>query len=174
METWWSLVEQAREQAADPADAEDVAERTKALLMGLPVAELLALAQPLWELRARSYVWDLWQAADLLNGGCSDDGFEYFRGWLLTRGRAVFDAAVADPDTLADLPAVRSAAVDLTDFECESMYGVVWDAYHELTGAEELPVPLAGRYPALEKTWDGDVELRRRLPRLAALYLDDE
>ena len=34
-----------------------------------------------------AYIWDLWGAAYLINGGCSDDGFAYFRSWLISRGR---------------------------------------------------------------------------------------
>ncbi|WP_217498085.1 MULTISPECIES: DUF4240 domain-containing protein [Sphingomonas] len=36
----------------------------------------------------RSYRWDLWRAAKVAKGGVSDDGFEYFRTWLISRGRA--------------------------------------------------------------------------------------
>jgi hypothetical protein len=38
-----------------------------------------------------------------MNGGCSDDGFEYFRAWLLAQGRDTFEKALEDPDTLAAL-----------------------------------------------------------------------
>jgi hypothetical protein len=153
-----------------------VAQRTLKLLVERPSVEVAALAQPLWDLRALSYRRDLWGAAYLLNGGCSDDGFEYLRGWLIAQGRTVFERALGDPDVLADLPAVRhSAAADEPfDFECEPMYGVVWDAYHKLTGSWDLPDPVAGRYPAIEPGWDfdDDQQLRQRLPRLAALFLD--
>jgi hypothetical protein len=36
---------------------------------------------------ADAYRWDLWGLAYQLNGGCSDDGFVYFRCWLLGQGR---------------------------------------------------------------------------------------
>ena len=52
---------------------------------------------------AEAYHWDLWGAAYLINGGCSDDGFEYFRRWLVLQGRDVFQAAVSNPDTLAEV-----------------------------------------------------------------------
>lgn len=93
-----------------------------------------------------------WQAAYLINGGCSDDGFEYFRGWLLTQGREVFERAVALPDTLADLPVVQQAAANGGDLECESMYGVVWDAYAVVAGWQ--PPAVVGRYPQLGPGWD--------------------
>ncbi|MFL6076856.1 MAG: DUF4240 domain-containing protein [Mycobacteriales bacterium] len=38
---------------------------------------------------AESYQGDLWGAAYLINGGASDDGFDYFRGWLIARTRGV-------------------------------------------------------------------------------------
>jgi len=49
-------------------------------------------------LEARAYRWDIWALAYLLQGGCSDDAFEDFRGWLILQGREVFEGAIADPD----------------------------------------------------------------------------
>mgnify|MGYP000081487486 FL=1 len=36
-------------------------------------------------------------------GGCSDDGFDYFRFWLISRGRKIFDKALEDVDSLCDV-----------------------------------------------------------------------
>jgi hypothetical protein len=36
----------------------------------------------------------------LINGGMSDDGFTDFRYWLISRGRDVYERALADPDSL--------------------------------------------------------------------------
>ena len=63
-----------------------------------------------------SYRQDLWCAAYLMCGGCSDDGFDYFRYWLASRGEAVFQAALANPDSLADYPFV-TADDDYYEFE---------------------------------------------------------
>ena len=52
----------------------------------------------------------------MLKGGCSDDGFEYFRGWLLSRGRKVYEAAMRNPDSL-----VRQADDSRDNYELESM-----------------------------------------------------
>ncbi|WP_127506013.1 DUF4240 domain-containing protein [Actinoplanes solisilvae] len=173
VDRFWALVEQGRAGVHDPSDAEAVADRTRQALTALPAAEVAELNQALHDLMADSYRVDLWGAAYQLNGGCSDDGFEYFRGWLLTQGRAVFERVVADPDALADLPAVRDAAGTTLDLECEDMFGVVADAYHALTGTYELP-RTEGRYPELGRFWDfdDDDEFRRRLPRLSILLED--
>ena len=47
-----------------------------------------------------TYTSDMWCAAYLLNGGCSDDGFEYFRLWLISRGKDVYETAKENPDWL--------------------------------------------------------------------------
>src|SRR5690349_10122594 len=35
----------------------------------------------------------MWCAGYIMNGGCSDDGFEYFRNWVISRGKDVYDKA---------------------------------------------------------------------------------
>lgn len=39
---------------------------------------------------AKSYSFKLWEPAYALNGGCSDDTFEYFRSWLIGQGKNKF------------------------------------------------------------------------------------
>src|SRR5687767_4702713 len=51
----------------------------------------------------RSYDARLWLAAVVIMGGCGDDKFSDFRGWLIALGRARFELALTDPDSLADL-----------------------------------------------------------------------
>ncbi|HXV73834.1 MAG TPA: DUF4240 domain-containing protein [Sphingomonadales bacterium] len=41
---------------------------------------------------------DIWTLAYLLRGGCSDDSFRDFRGWLIMQGKKVFEATLAAPD----------------------------------------------------------------------------
>ena len=45
-----------------------------------------------------AYRTDIWALAYLLQGGCSDDSFDAFRGWLILQGRHVFEATIAAPD----------------------------------------------------------------------------
>lgn len=171
---FWELVEAARSQAPDPDDSAEVVRLATAALGARPAAEIVAAQQALWDLMAESYTAPLWAAAYTVNGGCSDDGFDYFRGWLIAQGRAVFERVVADPDALAELPAVRTAAAEGLEFECEEALGIPWNAHLAATG-ERLPAgAFAVRYPALDPAWDFDfddrAETARRLPRLAALY----
>ena len=52
---------------------------------------------------ARSYTWKLWGAAYVAMGGCGDDSFDYFRTWLVSRGKSFFETILGDPDSLAIL-----------------------------------------------------------------------
>ncbi|GGM21281.1 DUF4240 domain-containing protein [Dactylosporangium sucinum] len=170
----WRLVDQARQELAETADAGEVAERMSALLARRDPAEIVAFAQPLWDLLIQSYRADLWAAAYLINAGASDDGFDYFRGWLVAQGRTVYEQVLADPDRLAGNPVVRRAAADDEELECGEILGVAWDAHLAATGRELPPGAFTIRYPALDPAWDFDfddgAEMRRRLPRLAELY----
>jgi uncharacterized protein DUF4240 len=173
---FWMLIDDVRGQVADPADGETVASRASTLLAAHPREEIVAAQQALWDLMTASYFNPLWAAAYVINGGCSDDGFDYFRGWLITQGREAFEQVVADPDSLADLPVIRAAAADGEELECEAALSIVWDAHMTATG-EQLPAEaFTIRYPELDSAWDFDfdnrTEVERRLPRLAALYLD--
>jgi Protein of unknown function (DUF4240) len=56
------------------------------LLSARPSGEIVSADEFLRGLMADSYRDPLWAAAYLVNGGCSDDGFEYFRGWLIMHG----------------------------------------------------------------------------------------
>lgn len=169
-QTFWKLIETARAEA----EPDQVAARAAALLAEHPVAEVAAAEQVLWDLLAESYRAPLWAAAYLINGGCSDDGFDYFRGWLLTRGEAVFTAALADPDSLADHPPVRAAAAGGRHLEDESALSIAWTAYESATGKPLPSDSFRITYPPLDPSWDFDFddreELTRRLPRLSGLF----
>ncbi|MEV0612926.1 DUF4240 domain-containing protein [Nonomuraea sp. NPDC050404] len=166
---FWQLVEQAREGAGDD---QEVVSRATALLAARMPADIVTAQQVLWDLMAASYRAPLWAAAYLINGGCSDDAFEYFRGWLMAQGRAVFERAVLDPDSLADLPAIREAAAEELDIDCEEMLSIAYCAHLTATGEQLPPDCFTIRYPGLDLDWDFDdrTEMTRRLPRLAALY----
>lgn len=158
---YWDIVEAAR---ADGGDASEVAERVVADLRARPPEVVFEFVQQQGLLLADSYSWELWGAAYIVNGGCSDDGFDYFRGWLLAQGRAAFEAVVAAPDSLADL-------IDAGDeAEGEDMLAAGASAYKALTGS--YPKGAGTKLPALGEGWDFDDadEMKRRYPRCWAKF----
>jgi hypothetical protein len=126
---FWDLIDASRRGAADNPDLQ--MEQLRSLLAKLPAQEVLAFGALLYRLHAESYRGDLWGAAFLINGGCSDDGFDYFRAWLIAQGRSVYEAALANPDSLA--------SVALPDhMELEELLGVPADVHERLTGRSDF------------------------------------
>jgi hypothetical protein len=167
VETFWTLIDEARV-AADGEDpfeqSEDQARILTEHLAALPPEQIVAYQGHLDDALRASYRWDLWAAAYVINGGCSDDGFEYFRAWLIGQGRAAFQAALADPDSLADV-------VD-DEVEAEDLLYVAWHAYQEATG-EELETPPREPYDeaGMGEPWEED-DLPDRVPRLCEKFWD--
>lgn len=126
---FWALVENGR---ARGDGCEKVANRLTDTLAKLPADAIIEFNNELTARMAESYRWDLWAVAYVANGGESDDGFDYFRGWLLTRGRAHFERALADP------PTATEGASRFGDLECEAILSVSADAYRRATG-RDLP-----------------------------------
>jgi hypothetical protein len=178
-EEFWALIEAAK--AATGGDCKQQAAQLVAALRQRPVSDVLDYHHIHNWLMAQSYRLELWGAAYLINGGCSDDGFDYFRGWLLGQGQVTWQAALADPDSLASHPQLRARMpqVPFDDLWCEDIWAVADRAYQALTG-QELTVEVADLHPwppELEEDWDpGEdwdfddaAEMRRHYPRLWAL-----
>ncbi len=166
-ERFWKII--AKNCRSDPCKAEEWDERLQAELEKLEPDEIIEWNHIFDRLAARAYTVDLWGAAYLLNGGASDDGFYYFRCWLIGMGREVYEAAVANPDSLA------GAVVPGIDAEAE-IYAAAHQAWMAVTSRPDTdPYPARNERAELRgEDWDFDneAEVRRRLPRLAAMYLE--
>jgi hypothetical protein len=81
---FWQIIERAAQSDHDP-DAHEEALRTA--LLELSLEEIISFELAFRRYLNDAYTWDLWGAAYVIHGGCSDDSFEYFRRWLL-RGDA--------------------------------------------------------------------------------------
>ena len=147
-------------------DTEEWAAQLTAALRKLHPDEINEWNHTFDRLAANAYKIDLMAACCMINLGAGDDGFYYFRCWLIGMGRSVYEAAVTDPDTLADVVDPRR------DAEAE-IYAAAHRAWMIVTGN-----PDTADYPARNETaelqgedWDiDDADLRqKRFPRLAAL-----
>lgn len=160
------------------------------MLSTAPRKEILDFYEHLTELCVAAYRGDLWSMAALIfEGFCSDDSFLYFRLWLVAQGKTVYEAALADPDSLAAHPPVRVLASKpmrdwVEDGEwpwLESLLYVALYAYEGKTGEDFDEAFDARREDVLRGSegdpagefWDfGDhADIRRRAPRLAELFL---
>lgn len=160
---FWDLIEQARQQGGDDFDAR--AEHLRNALKALPPAEIEVFQHLFDDVVDRAYRWDLWGAAYLIHGGCSDDSFLDFRYWLVSEGRERYEATLDDPDSLAD--------VELPEYcEAESFGYAAIEAF-ETVGAGDMTREFAGEEEPVGEPWEEE-ELAERLPRLAARFLEQE
>ncbi|MCD7034275.1 DUF4240 domain-containing protein [Metabacillus sp. GX 13764] len=91
---FWGLVEKSKEH-------DNQAEWLTELLVEKGIEEVLDFEFIFRKLMNDSYQSRLWGAAYVLMGGCSDDSFDYFRGWLIGQGDEVFYQVMEDPEYLA-------------------------------------------------------------------------
>jgi hypothetical protein len=163
---FWHVISVACRLELSPDD--DWAEELQAVLVNYDPAEIVEWNHIFDRMAARAYTIDLWGAAYTINGGASDDGFYYFRCWLIGMGRDVYEAAIANPDSLADAVDPRTVA------EAE-IYAAAHRAWMDVTGKLDTdPYPARNESAKLVgEAWDFEdhLEVRRRLPRLAAIYL---
>ena len=157
---FWEIIESVTSHISDPEDI--LAELVEAL-KALAPEEIIAFKQKQYELDDLAYRWDIWAVAYILNGGCSDDGFAYFRAGLICGGRKKYETALNDPETIADwLP---------EDFEGEDFMYLANDAYENLTGNEfpyDQLVSSESSGPKGEE-WDED-DLPKLYPALCDKY----
>ena len=157
-EAFWQLIEETRS-----ADLAEHAERLVERVASLGV-EGVATFDRLWQERhVAAYRWDLWAAAYEINGGCSDDCFDDFRSYLISLGRDVYERALRDPDSLADVDIPEGI-----DFEEISYVGQT--AYDRI-GVESPPHDVRDPPEPAGEPWDEEREESQRVvPRLAAKY----
>lgn len=157
---FWDIVGAARTQAGD--DIEARVDALEAALDVLSMAEIQDFQHQYDAMIRRAYRWDLWGAAYLMNEGCSDDGFRYFSDWLISEGKDTYEAALANPDSLAEI-------ADQEYFELES-FGYVALKVFEAKGGGELERDFSTELsmPAGDE-WEEDA-LPGMFPRLAARF----
>ncbi|MFF2993858.1 DUF4240 domain-containing protein [Streptomyces sp. NPDC057950] len=161
---FWELVDTTRE--AVEGDPEDHADLIVERLVQRDPDVVLDFARHFEARYNRAYRWDLWGAAWVLLDGASDDAFDFFRCWLIGQGREVFEGAMHDPDTLAEL--LDDFDEDL-DGDGEELGYAADEAYEQLTGvvAPDLGIPPASPEPeGTPLDFENEGILAERYPRL--------
>ena len=172
-EEFWAIIAASRVsllKADDGKNAERQEAELKRLLTALPAAQVAGFADRFQYFKAKAYHWDLWAAAYLIGGGCSDDAFMDFRNGLIASGRERYEAVLADADSLAEI-----VSPDDESLFAETLGYVASEVYEAKTGRELPPFTIPSpENPAGERWYDEDEEdsqekLSGRFPRLYAL-----
>lgn len=155
---FWSIIEQIK-------DSEEPEDDIIPLLQKLSSEELVSFQTHFDTFVENAYKWDLWAAAYVINGGCSDDCFLDFRYGLISKGKEVYEAALENADNLADY--------DLEEELFNEVFGyVAMEVYEERTEEEMPRKPSAEPEIPMGKEWDfeDDEENKKYLPRLCQKY----
>ena len=174
-DSFWTLIDQAKEHTGGPSEwlMEQLVD------MGPEQAKKFDTIARVY--MDAAYQYGLWTAASVMERyGCSDDGFIDFRAWLVGQGKAVYMAALKDPDSLADAPEYHSCQFD-------SLPHMGDYAYEELTGREMFQDFDPAQYSALKEELEKDIvygdginypydqaDIPAYVPRLCAKYLTPE
>jgi hypothetical protein len=165
--TFWSIIDSAV--SPDKSESDYNYEELEERLRQMNVEQIQEFGAAMERALNRAYTWKLWGAAYLINGGCSDDGFQYFRGWLIAQGSGLYRQALADPDSLADYVATYQGS---GGFEDENILGVPWEVFQEKAGPDEeyeTGVEFVEEPAGEDWDFDDEEEMKRRLPKLAAM-----
>lgn len=155
---FWMLIDQSRVNGSGDAEAQ-IDELLK-LVSALDADDIAEFDHIFSTYHEQAYTWPLWGAAYVIGGGCSDDSFMDFRGWLISRGEAVYERALKEPDWLADFVTDEDG-----DCRVEGFQYVPSQAWTEKTGKsdDEFPlrqIPGASRDPRGEEWTEDDLEVR--------------
>jgi hypothetical protein len=196
METddFWHLIETARSRVAEAGTFDQA---LVDLLAARPKPEVLEYQECFDEHHGALHRWDVWAAAYLIGGGCSDDSFMDFRAGVIAEGRTWYERVAAHPDSLSGHPLVVAAASAGEDYVLfyevvnyvaaraferltvdEDDFYEAWDQYNwDAQPGEKGEKAEKDLGAAMDMGEDFDFhdpeQMRHRLPRLAALYLSD-
>jgi hypothetical protein len=168
---FWQLVDATREAAE--GDPEEQADLLVERLVQLDPVSVLDFARHFESRYNRAYRWDLWGAAWVLLDGVSDDAFDFFRCWLIGQGRDVFEGAMHDPDTLAELLDDFDEEID---GDGEELGYAADEAYEQLTGAvaPALGIPAAASEPeGTPLDFENEPVVAERYPKLWERFRED-
>jgi hypothetical protein len=158
---FWALVEEAK--AETPPGSSNQPEILQRKLEALAPLEIAEFDRIFRKLHDDAYRWDLWAAAFIIEGGCSDDEFTDFRAGLIGLGRDVYYAALKDPNSLAGQSARG------VDFSQEEMFYAAIRAYEAVTGDEMPDHDLPFRREPAGEPWD-EATVGDLYPALAAKF----
>lgn len=127
-----------------------------------------------------SYSSEMWCAASVMNEGCSDDGFHFFRNWLISQGQDFFKTAMHSPDNLAMY--FEEGFNDNDLYEFETFYYVADQAFlekfkvdlHDYLAYEHFPY-FEENYPTLDLNWEEDNLTSQQVicPKLFKIFVED-
>ena len=137
----------------------------KTILVTLEPTEIAKFDNTFTALLAASYDYKLWGASYVINGGCSDDCFDYFRQYLIGHGKEKFYQTISDPESCTSW--IKSEEED----NWEGLQHSATDAYKLKTG-KEIPATYKVKFELKGKPFDEETVMKE-YPKLAKKFMGD-
>ena len=153
-EVFWELLEESASQES----SSDVLEK---VLSRFSTANISAFARLFSKKLKQLSTWDIWGAAYVVKGGCSDDSFAYFRAWIIGQGKSFFHDMIDAPDVTL---ATHGRQVT-SHYEDECLLYVSERAFQSRSLADSSAARIRTEYSVRGKEWD-ESELPNIYPQL--------
>lgn len=174
-DTFWKLIQEAK--AACGQDMDAMTAFLKERLVSIEPEQAQNFHNIIHAYEDLADKFGLWDAAGIVKEyGCSDDGFIDFRAWLIAQGRETYLAALADPDSLADVEPYGDCCFEELSYVGDYVYEQLtsrsaynhndWNKYESLLAELEQDIVYKG---GLEFPREGP-DLKQYLPRLCAAH----
>ncbi|MBY9007007.1 MAG: DUF4240 domain-containing protein [Candidatus Lokiarchaeota archaeon] len=160
---FWNIIDKSSNKTNDQ---EEQYENLKDILKNYESEDIISFNLCFAQKTNELYRWDLWAVAYIINHGCSDDSFKYFRNWIISRGKDFFNDALIQPKKIGEV-------INIDDKIFFKEIGYVADnAYEEKTG-EDVP-DILDRFPKHPDNPDGDYweeeDLEKLYPKLCKKF----
>ena len=129
-ESYWAIVDSSLKTTKNLAEQEQF---LLSALKKITPQEIIGFQLTTSYLLNETYTSEMWCAGHIMNTRCSDDGFEDFRCWVISRGKEVYYKAKENPDTL-----VNEYAEGCEEYAFELFGYVAMEAFEEATGEDLL------------------------------------
>lgn len=154
-ETYWTIIEKSLKETKNQEDQELFLTST---LEQLSPKEMIGFRLRTDKLLFDSYTSNLWCANFVISNGKADEGFDYFRCWLISRGKEAYYKTMENPDYLVNLVENEPKIYDF-----EGFWYVAVEAFKNMTNKDlqayidyENFKTTDENYPLLEFNWNVD------------------
>ena len=160
---FWSVIEKSG--TAANGNYEEQIDALKNILLTFEATDIEKFDNTFTALLAASYDWKLWGAAYVINGGCSDDCFDYFRQYLIAHGKGKFYETLKDPESCAGW--IKSEEEE----DWEGLQYAAMDAYQQKTG-NEIPNTYTAVFELKGEAFDEET-VDQQYPKLAKKFMSN-
>ncbi len=152
---FWSIIEKSLQNSHGQDEQEAFLLKE---LQRLSPTELIGFRLRTDKLLYDTYNSKMWCAAYIINGGCSEDCFEYFRLWVISLGKETYQKAKENPDTL-----ISQVTEGHDLYEFETFWYLALTVFVKKTGKElydyidyDNHEYREDNYPTIELNWEAD------------------